>query len=268
MAAIQAAGELVVAVPPDSPPFAYSEGETGPQGFLVQLAGHIADELEVEARYIEAPPEDMAGLVAGDDPSEIGDEEVDVAFPLTTITFEIYREASLEQGFDVTTPYFVGHQRLLVPEGPSIESTDDLAGKRVCSFIDPAFGVPLEAIQPAAEVQEATSPEECGRALSDKAVDAAVATEVDLLVMLAVLDEEGSADQFEIVGDQLATQGYAPYVVKGMASFTSGVLTEVKEDGRWSEAYASWIGDLSGVTNPEPPELTLEEAAALFPLED
>src|SRR3712207_2744280 len=64
MAAIQADGTLVVAVPPDSPPFAFSEAAGEPTGFLVDLATHLAADLDVEVDYVEAPSEEMVSLVA------------------------------------------------------------------------------------------------------------------------------------------------------------------------------------------------------------
>lgn len=265
MAAIQAEGTLVVAVPPDSPPFAFTADSSDPQGFVVDLAQHLADDLGVEAEFVQAPSERMAELVAGDERREIGDQEADVAFPLTTITNQIYKVETGVLGFDVTTPYFVSHQRLLVAAGSGIDDVDDLAGLRVCSFVDPEVGVEVERLQPDAEVLEVSSSKECAVALDKGTADAAVADEVDFLTMLAALERRGGASGFEIVGEQATTQGYSPYVVRGMAAFASSVFNEVKDDGRWLEAYEEWIAPLAGTDEVEAPPLTLEEAAVFYP---
>lgn len=265
MTAIQAEGRLVVAVPPDSAPFAFTDEAGDPQGFVVDLARYLADALGVEAEFIEAPSEEMGRLVGGDEPREIGDQQADLAFPLTTITNQTYKADAGTLGFDVTTPYFVSHQRLLVPAGSPIEDVDDLAGKTVCSFIDPEVGVPLEKLQPEAEVLDVSSPVECAVALDKETVDAAAADEVDLLAVLHALEKRSGASGFHIVGDQATTQGYSPYVVRGMAAFASTVFNDVKDDGRWLEAYERWMTPLAGTTEVEAPPLTLEEAAALYP---
>ena len=275
MAAIQEAGELVVAVPQDAPPFS-SSAETGaPRGFVVDLARDLATALDVEVRYVETSSEEMAEMVAGPDPVEIGDEEADIAFPLTTVTYEIYRDVSREQGFDLTTPFFIGHQRLLVPGGSDITSADDLSGRVVCSVVDPEVGLPLDTIAPEAEAHDASTLEGCASSLAEDQADAVMGSEVDLLRVTAELDRlsdkegpDGEQAIFEIVGDELTTQGYAPYVVKGMTAFSSDVFSEAQDDGNWAEAYESWVAPLTEGVTTEPPELTLQEAAALYPIED
>lgn len=262
MAAIQADGTMVIAVPPDSPPFSFT-GETGePEGFVVDLARELAEALEVEAEFIEAPSEEMADLVAGDEPREIGDEEAHVAFPLIPITNQIYKVDARLDGHDVTTPFFVAHQRLLVPDESSIDGVDDLAGKSVCSLVDPNLGIPIDELQPDADVRDASTVRECAQELRNGSADAVAGVEVDLIRALSELHAGGEP---KIVGPQVTTQGYAPYVVRGMSSFASDVFTEVKEDGRWTAAYNRWIAPLTGEDVEEPPGLTLEEAAAMYP---
>ena len=265
MLAIQREGTMVIAVPPDSPPFSFT-GESGePEGFLVDLGREVADALEVEAEFIEAPSEEMADLVAGDDPKEIGDEEAHVAFPLITVTNQIYKVDSRLAGHDLSTPFFVAHQRLLVPEGSTVERVDDLAGKSVCSLVDTELGIPIEELQPEAEVQDATSTSQCADALRKGDVDAVAGVEVDLITLLDELRQRDAGAAYEIVGAEITTQGYAPYVVRGMSAFASDVFTEVKEEGRWTSAYNEWIAPLTGEEVEEPPGLTLEEAAAMYP---
>lgn len=265
MAAIQAEGTIVIAVPADAPPLAFSENGGEPQGFLVDLGGELAETLEVEVEYMSTTSEEMYKLVSGADRRLVGDQEADVAFPLLPITEKTYKVTSRELGFDVTTPYFVGHQRLLVPSGSAVEVADDLAGASVCSLIDPITGLDLDKAVDDLEVFDVGTPEECAIALRKGTVDAATGADLDLVRILAELAAR-DATGFEIVGEQLTTQGYAPVVVRGMAGFASAVLNDVKSDGRWLDAYNEWIAALTGVEEAEPPGLTLEEAAALFPM--
>lgn len=265
MAAIQAEGTMVIAVPPDSPPFSSGGADGDPQGFVVDLGRHLAEALDVEAAFVEAPSDEMARLVAGDDDREIGDEQAHAAFPLTTITNQIYKVESRTMGYDATTPFFVAHQRLLVPQASTIETVEDLSGRSVCSLVDPELGVPIEDLEPGAEVEEASVPRDCAAVLRKGDADAVAGDEVDLLAVLADLEDAEPGGSYEIVGEQTTTQGYSPYVVRGMAGFASDVFTDVKADGRWSAAYDKWIAPLSGVEDVDPPALTLEEAAAMYP---
>ncbi|HYN36504.1 MAG TPA: transporter substrate-binding domain-containing protein [Actinomycetota bacterium] len=278
MAAIQAEGVLRVAVPPDSAPFSFT-GESGQaEGFLIELGTHIADSLEVDVEFVFADSADMAEMVGGDDPDRriIGDQDAEVAFPLFPVNESLYKVRSRELGFDVTTPFFVGHQRLLVPEGSSIETTADLGGQSVCAFIDPIAGVPIEELAPYAAVQEANTLDECASALVEGAsqslasfggrVEVAAAMEPDLLMMLADIQEQDPGAAFQIVGEQASTAGYAPIVVRNMNAWASDAFIDMREDGRWVEAYNKWIAPLTGEEVTEPPNMTLDEAASLYPI--
>ncbi len=271
MAAIQEAGELVVAVPADSPPFSSSVGERSsevePEGFVVDIAAELAETLAVDMRFIEASEAEMMDLVGGADPAEIGDQEADIAFPLRAVTFRMYKETSRLEGFDLTTPFLITHQRILAPAESRIRRVADLAGKTVCWPIADPTALPVETVAPDAEVQFEAEPAGCAASLRRGEVDAAMASEIDLIEMLAQLEQSGDAGDFEIVGEQLTTEGYAPYVVRGMATFSSDVFSEAQDDGSWLAAYDRWIAPLTG-ESATPPDLTLLEAAALYPLEE
>ena len=268
MAAIQAEGTLIVALPVDAAPFSYSNASGEPKGMLIELGTHFADALGVDPEFVLVGSEHMARMVAGDDPDRriIGDEDAHVAFPLYPVDEALYKQRSREMGFDVTTPYFLGHQRLLVPQESSIENSEGLGGMKVCALIDPLTGIPLEKLQPEAEVTTAGTHVECSTALLEGKVDAAVASETDLLIMLAQIEAEESASSFRLTGEQATTQGYAPLVVKGMSAYASDIFIDMREDGRWVEAYNKWIAPLTGEEVSEPPGITLEEAAALYPM--
>ena len=268
MAAIQAEGTLIVAVPVDAAPFSYLDTSGEPQGMLVELGTHFADALEVDPEFVFVASEHMARMIAGDDPDRkiIGDEDAHVAFPLFPVDEALYKQRSREMGFDVTTPYFRGHQRLLVPQGSSIESSEALANKKVCALIDPLTGIPVEKLQPDTDISTAKTHVECSTALLEGTTDAVVASETDLLIMLAQIEAEESASSFRIAGEQATTQGYSPLVVNGMSAYASNIFNDMREDGRWVEAYNKWIAPLTGEEVSEPHGITLEEAAALYPI--
>ena len=119
MGQIQQRGSMVVGIPSDYPPFAIVEtGEAGrlsaaPEGFVVDIAGLIAESLGVTPEFIAAPSDDLLDLVEIDRETGLptADTPADLVFPMVPITEE------LVQKYTFTDPYWVGHTREL--EGPA-----------------------------------------------------------------------------------------------------------------------------------------------------
>jgi ABC-type amino acid transport substrate-binding protein len=245
---IQQRGVMVVGVEQDAPPFASSlSGE--PEGFTVEMGRWLADGLGVDAEFVTGTTEELATMVSND--------EVDVAFPLTPIT-----EKALDEHL-FSDPYFVAHQRLLVPSSSPIEGVEDLSGMRVCEFLDDT-GVDLAEVNgEVSETVTATDPVECLEQLETGRVDAVSAPDIVLITLAARSDEE-----LKMVGDHLSTAGYGAMVRRnplGLNTYIDSVFGEADHEGRWSDLYAEWIGPYSGDPEAEPPTLTFEQAAAINP---
>lgn len=247
MGQIQDRGELVVGIAEDRRPFGYIEdGEAA--GLTTELGAYVAEALHVEPTFVPAPNDDLLTMIE--------EQEVDMAFPITTITEPLARKHSF------TDPYWIAHQRVLGFDG-EVE-IEDLSGQQVCSFIDPETEVLLSEIDPGIEVITAADPEQCLVHLT--AGTAATASDA---ILLGLLDELGSRSDSgglpAIGGDDLTTEGYGAVVIQdapGFAEVVNNILQRAKDDGTWERAVATW---LDGVEPEEPPELTLEEAAALYP---
>ena len=167
----------------------------------------------------------------------------------------------------LTTPYYVAHQRLLVPTASGVDGVEDLAGETVCASIDPEVQVDLEDLDPSIEVVDASSWQRCVQMLMRGTAAAATASDVVLMTMRRTL-EGFSGESYAIVGDQLNTEAYAAVVrpeATGMVGFLNGVLSDTFEDGRWVEAYDETVAPLGDGSEPVPPELNLAQAATLFP---
>jgi ABC-type amino acid transport substrate-binding protein len=246
MGQIQDAGVLRVAFE-DMPPFAFVDQDEQPQGFALEFARDLGDSLGVETDF-----------VATTDPIQlVEDDGADVAFPSFAITERVVREAAFSD------PYFVAHQRILVKGGVNIDAVDDLTGRKVCSFIDPVTEVALDELNPDIQLQSETSFEDCEEAIRKGHVDAVTAADVFLM---SVIHED---DSFAMTGDELATEGFGAVVEDGAASwrlYVDNVLWEAKDEGRWSRWYDEWIAPYTDEPDSEPPKMTLEEAAALFPI--
>ncbi len=243
MGEVQAAGVLEVGVPSDLYPVAHFNADGELEGFGVDLGREVAESLGVRARFITAP---SAHLL-----SNVRDEVLDVAFPSLAVTEQRVRNNAF------TDPYFVGHQRLLVPPGSGIDDVDDLAGE-VCAMVDPATSVSLEALNPNVTV-----------VTRKLCIGPEPATGLDLRLIQSLEWHRQREDRrgHRITGDQLTTEGFAAVVVPGASAwvdYVDAVFDEHKAEGRWAASYERWIEPYLGAAG-EPPDMTVEEAAALFP---
>ena len=253
MGEIQARGELRIGiandrvplgVPPESP-------NLGASSVTMDLGRYVARALHVDAGFITAPNDELLGM--------IDDKSVDIAFPITTITEPLVRHYSF------TDPYWVAHQRVLGFGGAY--DPEDLSGETVCSFIDPDTEVPLDDLNPAIDLQPAAAPADCEESLAHG--HAATASDAVLMGMLASLGEPPAGGAPGIGGDDLTTEGYGAVVISdapGFIEVVNNILQRAKDDGTWQSSVNRWVGVYDELDRPTaPPDLTVEEAAALYP---
>jgi ABC-type amino acid transport substrate-binding protein len=240
-------GAITIALPADLGPFASIDDNGEAEGFVAELAAEIVAALGVEAEYTAASGEDALELVR--------DGEVDVAFPAVGITESLARQNTL------SAPYWIAHKRLLVPGGSEIQTAADLEGRSVCQYEEELTRIDIADLVADADVTDVADFEACARALQNGA-DAATAPDVYLMAIAS------SLDTYEIRGEQLSTSGYGvalPEDATDMRSFVNVVLGDVKSEGRWLEYYEEWLAPVAGREGVNAPDLTLEEAATLWP---
>lgn len=241
MGEVQAAGVLVVGVPGTRPLFAPA-GQG--RGFLAALARDVAAALGVPVEFVVAGERRLLSL-----PER---ERVDMAFPPVPMTEKAVRAHAF------TDPYLVTHQRTIVPVG-----TEPSGARRVCTIGNDAV-VPIAELRPGVD-EEVASLDRCAALLARRRVEAVAGLDVHLVAVLAALGRD--ARRYEIAGDQLSTAGVGAVVeggAQGWADFVSAAVRKAVESGRWTRAYRDTIAPVAGEVAPLP-ELTAEEAAALFP---
>ena len=248
---LQKTGTMRIALDTNWRPFG-EEDANGPRGFAVDLGGFVAGEMGMETRFIAASsPEEVAALVNGG--------EADLGFAALELTEESVRNNSL------TDPFFVAHQRLAVPAGSAIEVVDDLEGRRVCEVVREITGVSVSELIEPVEASEESDVKECATEARRGAVDAVFAPDG---LLLPWLDHDGDSPGLELTGDEETTVGWAAIAspeMSGLVGHFNDSLAEAKSDGDWARWYARWVEPFTGESEPEPPQLSLEEAAALFP---
>lgn len=241
MGQIQQRGFLKIGIASDRPLF---------DDLTKELGSYVAAAFHVEPSYVEAPNDELLPM--------IDDGSIDMAFPITTIT------ESLVRHYSFTDPYWVAHQRVLSTDRTF--ALDDLSGRPICAFVDPETEVDISTLQPDLDVHDATSPTECVATV--RRGGAATASDAVLMGIVKALHLPAS-DTPVIGGDDLTTEGYGAVVVgdaPGFIEVVNNILARAQDDGTWAAAVKRSVlpyGELDAV--PEPPDLTVEEAAALYP---
>lgn len=251
MAELQEKGEITVGVKYDVPLFGFKNPQSGEvEGFDVDLAQRVADELGVELKLEEAISDNRIPYLQ--------DGTVDLVFSTMTITTD--RDAEI----DFSRPYYIAHGRILVPGDSDVADVSDLGeGTTVCTALDSTYETTVLPEQaPDAEIKTPDSYSECFAQLQRGSVDALVTDDV---ILAGFLQQD---DTMKIVGPDLTTDPYGAGVKEGdkeFADFVSGVLDETLEDGTWQELYDKWVGQYTGQEAEDPTDWTLEEAFKEYP---
>ena len=248
MGRAQRRGVIRIGVPADIRPFSTRGAPAHPlRGLSIDLAGLVADALGVRAKLVTGSDADLL--------RKIRKGALDVAFPLTPITEELYR------AYAVADPYFVGHQRMLVRKRSPIRRLEDLRGRRVCTAIEDHTGLAPSKLNGRAKPRGAGTPAACFRALSASRVDAVLASDADLLQFLF------GRNKVRMAGERVTTVAYGPVTRLGalqMQDLLDEVVARARENGGLRRLYKRWMPPEvdSGM-----PRLTAREAAALYPVE-
>ncbi len=252
MGKIQEAGELNVGVKFDVPPFGLNNPQTGEvEGFDVDLATYIADRLGVEPSFREATSDNRIPLL------------VDGTIDLILSTMTITEERDLE--IDFSEPYYVANGDVLVAGDSDIQSLDDLNGSRVCTALGSTYAETIEKEAPDADLRLVDLYSECLDQIQTGAVDA-VSTDNVILTGMVIQD-----DTLQLLGLDYTTEPYGIGIPEGDTAFKEFVdesLAEYIDSGAWQESYDEWVGQYIEEDQQQgPPDITLEEALKLFPLE-
>ena len=237
MGKIQAKGTLMVGTKFDQP--LYGEKTLGGdvEGFDVEIARIIAGELGVKAEFVEAVSKNREPFIQN------GNVDIVVA----TYTINDKRKKVV----DFAGPYYKTGQSLMVrKDDTTINSKDDLAGKKVCSVegSTPAERIKTEAPKAALTLFDTYG--KCATALENKQVDAVTTDEAILLGLVSK-----KKDAYKVVGDPFSEEPYGIGLKKGdqaFRDFINDTLEKIYEDGRWEAALKKTVGTVQEEL-PKPP---------------
>ena len=257
MGAIQEAGLLRVGVAPN--PALYREDNGEPEGLAATLALEVAEKLGVEADFTVSSNDALL--------EEIGEGGTfDLVFPTTPVVETLLRTVG------VSDPYLIAHQRILVAEGSDVTGVEDLDGE-VCTVGDIETLAAVDGLNPGVIV---TQTEPCygpdDLDTGTLSLPPMTGLDVDLVgtayTVLDLCPPEAQCPPPRIVGDELSTAGISMFVEKGASGwlgFVDNVLGDFKSEGHWLESYNESLEPYLGPRRA--PEITVEEAAALYPRE-
>ena len=241
LAEIASRGRLIVGVDQNTNPFSFRDPTTGTlQGFDIDVAKEITKDIFGDPAKVEFRLLTSAGRF-----SALEQNDVDVVVHATAITCERARRV----GF--STEYFRAFQRILVSRGSDITGPADLAGKRVCTFVDTTSLPTVQRVAPEATIVAVPDWDDCLVTMQKRQADA-TSTSDALLAGLVSQDPH-----FQIVGPPMEGEEHWGLAVNkykdDLIRFVNGTLDRMRSDGTWMRFYDRWIaGSLGPIAGPPP----------------
>ncbi|HXH21976.1 MAG TPA: glutamate ABC transporter substrate-binding protein [Dehalococcoidia bacterium] len=235
MAQIQQRGRLVIGVKYDVPLFGLLDPVTRRvDGFDVALGKEIAKALglrEDQVEFVEAVTANRIPFLQED--------RVDLVISTFTITEE------RKQQIEFSRPYYQAGQSILVPKSnTTINSVNDLNGKRVCAQAGSTSERNVAQRAPQAELLPLQTISACVQAMKDGRVDAVSTDDIQLAGFAA------NDNSLKLVGGQFTKEPYGVGMKKGktdMQKFVDDVINEMLRDGRWERIYNQYLGRVEGL---------------------
>jgi polar amino acid transport system substrate-binding protein len=242
MARIKARGYLKVGVAQTTYLWGYRDPVTD------ELIGFDIDILHQVAQAIFGSPDAIEYTVVPNIDREHAVESGQVDIVAETMTMNCEREKKV----DFSTEYYSANQKILVPQGSTINSSADLGGKRVCG---PAGSTSIEnLVRPGMprhiQIWAVNDMTGCLVMLQQHQVDA-ISTDDAILVGLHAQDPTT-----RIVGPVINSEPYGLAISKAhpeLTRFVNGVLAQVRADGAWMAIWDKWLQPYVGGSAPQPP---------------
>ena len=225
---IQQRGKLIVGIQTSAPPASMVNDRGEIVGFEVDLAKMIARKLGVAVEFKQLTDATRIPMIQ--------QGAVDIVIATMTHT----RERDKVVDFSIT--YFVTGQRILVPVDSTIETIEDLAGKRVGTARGSTSEQNILAAQPNAIILTYDDAATAFVALQRGAVDA-ISTDESMLLSLRA--DARNPQDWKVVGPYFSTEPFGIAMPQNESPLRDAVnfaLMEAWESGEFQEIYNTRYG--------------------------
>jgi ABC-type amino acid transport substrate-binding protein len=231
---VKTRGKLITGVKVDFPPFGFLDKNGVHKGFDIDIARALSKELfgnEDAVHFVSVTSENRIPFLTSG--------KIDVVAATLTITEERKKEV------DLSIPYFVTAQMILVRADSKITKYQDLVGKKVATIRGSTGDIAIEELVPDAERIKFEGNFEAVQALKERRVEAFVQ---DLGLLYALVQENRG---LKLAGLQPFRPGrYGLGVRKGdqeWLDFINAALTKMRETGEYDKLLDKWFGPVARV---------------------
>ncbi|MCA2224338.1 serine/threonine-protein kinase [Nonomuraea aurantiaca] len=226
--------KIVIGVKGDLPGVSL-ERDGGFEGFDIELAKLVAAQLGAkQTQFVRIPKFERE--------KALEDGTVD----LVIATYSIDKS-----GVEFAGPYYVAHHDLLVSDGASIESIDDLEGKKICAPNSPSVGNVQARVK--VELVTATDYAQCMDLLRSSKVDAVPGEDI-MLAGFASRENQ----RFKILGAKLNDERYAIGIKHGdvkTCKAANGIIAELYRKGVVKSLLARHFANVDFTPELETPSM-------------
>ena len=210
----------------DQPGLGFRAGNADPEGFDVEVAKYVANELgysEDQIEWVQTPSANRENALEN--------AEVDMIFATYSITDERKERVSF------AGPYFVAGQDLLVrADENEIQGPEDLDGRNLCSVTGSTSAQQLrDEYAPGANLVEQGGYAECVTILESGQVDA---VSTDDIILAGLAATEGNAGKYKVVGNPFTDERYGVGLPpdSDQCQAINDAITKMRDEGAWQEA--------------------------------
>ncbi len=221
--------KLVVGVKIDAKPFGFEDKEGTLQGFDVELARKIAENLLGDSSKIEFVPVTSSNRII-----TLTSGKVDMVIATMSIT------SQREQIVDFSDPYFIAGQALMIPKNSSIQGVTDLADKKVIVILGTTGERNIKRFVPKAILRGFKTNREAYNALKTGIGDAL--TTDDTILAGFLMDD----DSMKILSKRYTQEPYAVAFRKDEESQSlkhnvNHILEHLKDSGEINRLKNKWL---------------------------
>jgi glutamate transport system substrate-binding protein len=242
MAALNSAQKITIGTKFDQPLFGLKGLSGQPEGFDVEIAKIVVDELDI--------PDDRITWV--ETPSSVREEKIQQgAVDLIAATYTI--SDTRKERVSFAGPYYVAGQDLMVKkENTAVTGPESLkaAKVKVCSV---SGSTPAERVKPYIDASQLVLFDVYSKCADALRTDQVHVVTTDNVILLGLIDKSDGA--YKLVGKPFTEEPYGIGIKKGdvkFCEFINSVLQKAAGDGRYQAAWERTAGTVAGAAPAMP----------------